>query len=82
MELEEAGDLEWAKICRDVHLLRAHDHEWGKGHVHRFEADIGKTTCGRKLEACPGDLEWGTADDITCKACLAIIARRKSPWNG
>jgi hypothetical protein len=79
MELEEAGDLEWAKICRDVHLLRAHDHEWGKGHVHRFEADIGKTTCGRKLEACPGDLEWGTADDITCKACLAIIARRTQP---
>jgi hypothetical protein len=32
-------------------LLRAHDHYWGKGHVHRFEADIGKTTCGRTLAA-------------------------------
>jgi len=27
--------------------------------VHRFEANIGKTTCGKKLETCPGDRTWG-----------------------
>jgi hypothetical protein len=61
----------------NVPLLRAHDHYWGKGHVHRFEADIGKTTCGKKLENCPGDMDWGTEDDITCKACLRLIERQR-----
>jgi hypothetical protein len=55
-------------------LLRAYDHQWGEGHVHRFEA--GKTACGKKLENCPGDRAWGHEDDITCKACLRLIGRR------
>jgi hypothetical protein len=38
--------------------------------------NIGKTTRGRKLQNCPGDLDWGTADAITCKACLSAIQRR------
>ena len=61
----------------NVPLLRAHDHYWGKGHVHRFEADTGKTTCGRKRENCPGEMDFGDEDDITCKACLRVIERRE-----
>ena len=77
-EIEEGGCREWVVKAppANVPLLRAHDHQWGKGHVHRFEADIGKTTCGKKLENCPGDRGWGSEDDITCKACLRLIERR------
>jgi hypothetical protein len=60
-----------------VRLLRAHDHYWGKGHVHRFEADIGKTSCSKTLETCPGDMDWGNEDDINCKACLRMIERQR-----
>jgi hypothetical protein len=78
-EIEQGGCRSWAEkpSPANVPLLRAHDHQSGKGHVHRFEADIGKTTCGRTLEKCPGDLDWGEEDDITCKACLNAIERRK-----
>ena len=80
-EIEADGVEEWAGYStppqpEGVRLLRAHDHHWGKGQVHRFEADIGKTTCGKKLENCPGDMAWGSEDDITCKACLRLIERR------
>jgi hypothetical protein len=77
-EIEEGGCREWAVKAApaNVPLLRAHDHQWGKGHVHRFEADIGKTACGKKLENCPGDRACGNEDDITCKACLRLIGRR------
>ena len=80
-EIEQGGCRVWAEkpAPANVPLLRAHDHFWGRGHTHQFEADTGKTTCGRKLEACPGDLDWGTADAITCKTCLAIIEREARP---
>jgi hypothetical protein len=69
------GDCyEWARIIRSAPLLRVHDHQWGKGHVHRLESD--KTACGKKLENCPGDRAWGNEDDITCKACLRLVERR------
>jgi hypothetical protein len=58
-----------------VRLLRTHDHYYGVGHVHQFRISLGKTLCGRKLENCPGDLDWGTADAITCKACLNTLRR-------
>jgi hypothetical protein len=81
-ELESAGGPEWAKIRHDVRLLRAHDHYWGKGHVHGFNDERDKTLCGRTPTMCPGDMAWGNEDDITCKACLSAIQRRKPSWNG
>jgi hypothetical protein len=59
-----------------VRLLRAHDHQYGPGHIHRFNEGPGKTLCGRKLENCPGDLIWAGLEDITCKACLSALHRR------
>lgn len=85
-EIEADGIDEWAKVLPDddlepddnvVRLLRAHNHYWGKGHVHRFEANIGKTACGRELEACPGDMDWGSKDEVTCKACLSALKRNE-----
>jgi hypothetical protein len=76
-ELERDGCTEWVErhgAPAGVPLLRAHDHQWGKGHVHRLESD--KTACGKKLENCPGDRAWGNEDDITCKACLRLVERR------
>ena len=86
-EIEADGTTDWAKVIDDPEpepavawLLHAHDHYWGKGHVHRFEADVGKTTCGKTLENCPGDMDWGDEDDITCKACLRLL--RGPSWTG
>ena len=62
-----------------VRLLRTHDHYYGVGHVHQFRISLGKTLCGRKLEVCPGDLAWRTAEDINCKTCLNALKRREQP---
>jgi hypothetical protein len=80
-EIERRGGPAWVKIRHaDLPLLRAHDHPWGRGHVHGFEADLGKTLCGRTPETCPGKREWGSEGDISCKACLRALARRKERW--
>jgi hypothetical protein len=78
-EIEQGGCRSWTEkpAPANVPLLRAHDHYWGRGYVHRFEADIGKTTCGKKLETCPGDMAWGTEDEINCKACQRAIERQR-----
>ena len=78
-EIENGRRMEWVEkpSPANVPLFRAHDHYWGRGHVHRFEADIGKTTCGKRLENCPGDMTWGNEDDINCKACLRMIERQR-----
>ena len=78
-EIEDGRRMEWVEkpSPANVPLLRAHDHYWGRGHVHRFEADIGKTTCGKRLENYPGDMSWGNEDDINCKACLRMIERQR-----
>jgi hypothetical protein len=78
-EVEEDATDQWAKSVPApdvVFLLRAHDHHWGKGHVHVFNEDEGKTLCGRTLAACPGEPDFGDEADITCKACLSKIQRR------
>jgi hypothetical protein len=62
-----------------VRLLRSHNHYYGVGHVHQFRISLGKTLCGRKLEVCPGDLAWRTAEDINCKTCLNALKRRERP---
>ena len=75
-QLEAFGDEGREEILDSVtmELEEAGDLSW-----EMIGPDIGKTTCGRKLEACPGDLEWGAADAITCKTCLAIIGREARP---
>ena len=79
-EIEQGGCRSWTEkpAPANVPLLRAHDHQRGKGHVHRFEAELGKTLCGRKLENCPGDMRWGTEDEINCKACRRALERRET----
>lgn len=87
-EVEADGVTDWTEVIVDkqepepasdeVWLLRAADHQWGKGHVHRyvFEDAEGKTLCGRTRAACPGEMDFGDPADITCKACLSALKRR------
>jgi hypothetical protein len=51
--------------------------EGGYMYLCGFVANIGKTACGRKLEACPGDMDWGSEDEVTCKACLNVLKRKE-----
>jgi hypothetical protein len=84
----ETQTTEWAKVIVDEPeepapdegwLLRAADHYWGKGHVHRFVFDdhAGTTLCGRTRAACPGEMDFGDQADVTCKTCLAKIERQR-----
>jgi hypothetical protein len=78
-EVEGDATDQWAKSVPApdvVRLLRAHDHYWGKGHVHLFNDDEDKTLCGKTLASCPGETGFGDQADITCKACLNKIKRK------
>jgi hypothetical protein len=56
-------------------LLRAAEHAYGPGKVHAFvysedgNGIDGKTRCGKSHERCPGWLDIGPEEDITCKGC-------------
>jgi hypothetical protein len=54
-EIEQGGCRSWTEKASpaNVPLLRAHDHYWGRGHVHVFHEDEGKTLCGKTRETCP-----------------------------
>ena len=77
----ERGDewAEWAEINPRVLLLRAHPHQWGRGHVHRFYDGGSRTLCGRTLETCPGVSDWGRVDEVDCKSCLSVLSRQEEP---
>jgi hypothetical protein len=87
-EVEEAGGvIDWALIVDDyepepepnvVRLLYASNHSFGdgRGHVHAFDKQAGKTPCGRTLETCPGTVGMGDPSEVNCKSCLSAIERR------
>jgi hypothetical protein len=81
-EIEEDGVDEWAKVADPepepdiIRLLRASDHQWGKGHVHFFYEADSKTLCGRPRAACPGELGFGDEADITCETCRRMLKRK------
>jgi hypothetical protein len=60
-KIEEGGMFDWAKVLGPddfdipTPLLRAFPHQWGKGHVHYFDAERDRTLCGRTRATCPGD---------------------------
>jgi hypothetical protein len=75
-EVEEAGGvIDWALIVDDyepepepnvVRLLYASNHSFGdgRGHVHAFDKQAGKTPCGRTLETCPGTVGMGDPSEL------------------
>jgi hypothetical protein len=75
-EIGEDGCLDWAGESDaddiptpHVPALRADAHQWGPGHIHRFDEERGKTFCGRSLAACPGRRSLAFEEEINCKAC-------------
>jgi 5-methylcytosine-specific restriction endonuclease McrA len=73
-------------------LLRAAEHAYGPGKVHAFvysedgNGTDGKTRCGKTRDRCPGEVEAGAEDDITCKGCRDGLivdrqrAQREAEW--
>ena len=81
--VEVDGTTEWSKGFPaepepdGVKLLHAGDHQWGPGHVHTLSEATNKTLCGLTRERCPGQMRFGDVSEVTCKACLSALARKK-----
>jgi hypothetical protein len=70
-KIEQDGTVDWSKIpAHEIMLLYANDHRWGPGQIHRFDAQEGRTLCGKSRAMCPGVLGLGDEEEITCRGCL------------
>lgn len=58
---------------QEIALLRADRHKYGAGKVHAFDGSTGKTQCGRTREQCPGRIDVGYVDSVTCLLCVRSL---------
>ena len=55
----------------EVMILHADRHQFGAGKIHVFDGE--RTLCGRTPEQCPGRIEPGNLDHITCLLCVRSL---------